>query len=82
MLSYFPEAAGKISFDSFTRIKSLGFSLVVMLVSKSTPFGTFDVVGRTDVGHRVLQMLLTAVVVARRRFRLGRQRSSDADDPL
>ena len=28
VLSYFPEAAGRISFDSFTRIKSLGFSLV------------------------------------------------------
>ena len=28
LLSYFPEAAGKISFDSFTRIKSLSFSLV------------------------------------------------------
>ena len=28
VLSYFPDAAGRISFDSFTRIKSLGFSLV------------------------------------------------------
>jgi hypothetical protein len=82
VLSYFPEATGRISFDSFTRINSLSFSLVVVLESKSTQFGTFDVVGRTAVGHRVLQMLLTAVVVARRRFRLGRQRSSDADDPL
>jgi hypothetical protein len=81
-LSYFPEAAGRISSDSFTRIKSLGFSLVVVLESKSTPFETFDVVGRTAVGHRVMQMLLTAVVVARRRFKMGRQRSSDVDDPL
>ena len=49
------------------------------VVRESTQFGTFDVVGRTAVGHRVLQMLLTAVVVARRRFRLGRQWGSDAN---